>query len=512
MSIKKYSSGSWVTVPYRKYESATDTFTTLPQTIITDGTSIPSVNIFNGEFEQGTIYSDGTLANSNNHVRTFVDVQPNTNYAFSSTQYLYAVYAYNGNTFLERLVYHNNYTARGDVFTTPANTTKIGIVVGDMAGIVVTPSDVKKPFLYLNTGTAYEYQPYTGYVIKGNMTQSGTPTPSNPVYPTEVGEETANLSPNNTFTNTTTDTRSYLSLALQAYSDSGFLNQNLTNVTENKKAIVTLTAASGTTRLTVVHNGATQNIRIVPYFSAEAGKYTLVADVTGYNPTVAGGIVLSNIMILSGEYTLETIPPYEPTGYKIPILSNGTTYPAYLGQVQSTRQIAKYEITGLEGWISRSGSPANIFFCEKQSTNYVSNLAICSHYINQDEGSFADLQDKHFLLRVASSGDKTYLTIRDSTFPQSNEGASQLSQYLQQQYANGTPVTVWYVLATSTTGIVNEPIRKIGTYADSVTNPVTIPTSGTAQSFDVDTTLKPSEVSLTYHGWHEHSDTKYSNP
>ena len=146
------------------------------------------------------------------------------------------------------------------------------------------------------------------------------------------GDKTANLSPNNTFTNTATDTRSYLSLAFQAYSDSGFLNQNLTNVQENKRAIVTLTASSGTTRLTVVHNGATQNIRIVPYFSAEAGKYTLVADVTGYNPTVEGGIVLSNIMILSGEYTLETIPPYEPTGYKIPISCNSHTEMIYLDE------------------------------------------------------------------------------------------------------------------------------------------------------------------------------------
>ena len=31
----------------------------------------------------------------------------------------------------------------------------------------------------------------------------------------------------------------------------------------------------------------------------------------------------------------------------------------------------------------------------------------------------------------------------------------------------------------------------------------------TAEQFDVDTTLKPSEVDLTYHGWHEHSDTKF---
>ena len=36
-------------------------------------------------------------------------------------------------------------------------------------------------------------QPISSYTIKGNMSQSGTPTPSNPIYPTECGDKTANL-------------------------------------------------------------------------------------------------------------------------------------------------------------------------------------------------------------------------------------------------------------------------------------------------------------------------------
>ena len=45
MSIKKYSSGLWVTVPYRKYETATDTITSLPKTIIGDGQNISAYTI-----------------------------------------------------------------------------------------------------------------------------------------------------------------------------------------------------------------------------------------------------------------------------------------------------------------------------------------------------------------------------------------------------------------------------------------------------------------------------------
>ena len=122
-----------------------------------------------------------------------------------------------------------------------------------------------------------------------------------------------------------------------------------------------------------------------------------------------------------------------------------------------TRQIVRYEITGLEGWIFRSGSPDNVFFCERQGVNFVDNLAICSHYANQDSGSFNDLQDKHFIVKIASSVDKTYFGIRDSSYPPTNEGANQLRTYLRQQYSNGTPVTVWYAVATPQTSTITVP-------------------------------------------------------
>lgn len=40
--------------------------------------------------------------------------------------------------------------------------------------------------------------------------------------------------------------------------------------------------------------------------------------------------------------------------------------------------------------------------------------------------------------------------------------------YLAQQLTNGTPVTIWYPLATEEIGILNEPLRKIGDYADTI--------------------------------------------
>ena len=260
MSIKKYSSGSWVTVPYRKYETATDTITSLPKTIIGDG------------------------------------------------------------------------------------------------------------------------QPISAYTIKGNMQQSGTPTPSNPIYPQECGD-----------------------------------------------------------------------------------------------------------LVTSGEHAGE---------YKIPILSNGVSYPVYLAEpirkkdsyvdtLSSTgianRIIKQVVFTGQESWGKVSGTHGFYTDLVDLSVSVGADCIICSHYIastSGDDGTLRMANNKHEVL------------IYDDY-----ASAADFQTFLQQQYANGTPVTVWYVLATPTT--------------ESFTAP-TIPTSGTAQSFDVSTTLKPSEVSLTYHGWHEHSDTKFT--
>ena len=188
----------------------------------------------------------------------------------------------------------------------------------------------------------------------------------------------------------------------------------------------------------------------------------------------------------------------EHTGqYKIPISSGGVTTPVYLGEVQSERQIKKLVLTGTEYCKFEIGTMYTIPV-DMPQTSY-SNY-ICSHY--QPAYSYDSCKNTNNTFAISK---RPVLFISDNRF----STATELKTWLAQQYSAGTPVTVWYVLATPQTTTLNEPIRKIGNYADSVS--VTgIPTTGTAESFDIDTTLKPSEVDLTYHGWHEHSDTKFT--
>jgi hypothetical protein len=86
-----------------------------------------------------------------------------------------------------------------------------------------------------------------------------------------------------------------------------------------------------------------------------------------------------------------------------------------------------------------------------------------------------------------------------------NKSVADFKSYLQQQYAAGTPVTIWYVLEEPETGIVNEPLMRIGDYADTVSN-VSIPVITGGDTISVDTTVQPSEVTVNYKGWHPVAD------
>ena len=75
-------------------------------------------------------------------------------------------------------------------------------------------------------------------------------------------------------------------------------------------------------------------------------------------------------------------------------------------------------------------------------------------------------------------------------------------QFLRDEYAAGTPVTVWYVLNEAQTTIVNEPLMKIGDYSDTVASSnqgaPQIPKWNGQNTLSIDTTVQPSAVSLTY--------------
>ena len=434
----------------RKLTTATDTITTLPVDIYTDGQTI-GVNLLNTTdtqqtFPAGTyyIYSDS----------------PDANIAYYDNVGEYpTIYGVAGT---------------GNVFTA---TTSL-VVQASLSSLpkgMVAKSSTEVPF-----------QPYSNCTIIGNMVQTGTPTPQNPITPQETGDKTGNL------LNTNGAQSGYISA-----------NGSITQGHDNLMYTDYLPIPDGAEYITQSSTYTMQSPALCFYdatktyisgeaFSGATTKTFIVPTNAKYIRTsYRSGSSFGNTMLNSGSTPLS----YEPYGYKLTISSANTTTPVYLGQVETVRQIKKVVLDGTESWEDVSIPSQDTYRYRINISDTAKDgsivTAICSHYIYYYGSAGVGFN-------IGSGGGQLY--IRDANCATDTD----FKTYLTQQYAAGTPVTVWYVLAESTTGIVNEPLRKIGNYADTVSG-ITIPTITGKDTFDVQTTLKPSEVSLTYTGWHDAS-------
>ena len=363
-------------------------------------------------------------------------------------------------------------------------------------------------------------QNISAYTIKGNMTQASQPSPSNPVYPTECGDKTANLFDYKTAYATYLQSDGTVVGTVQQLSGiqnslANFVGQTITisiycqNVSASRIQIIARENGTAVYSNNIIKNQSGYMIvTLTPQLSTD--YWAITYGSAGSNET------LSQFMLVEGSTAPSSYIPY---GYKIPILSNGVSYPIYLSEPlrkigdtvdilassgTASHTIAKYIITGDEevtynakkeasyddSVITVLVTPTN-FYGTTEYTNIICNTLETRSSVQSvlnDTGicmrsTGRSMVIGYYYATVGIDGTETQVEMREK-----------ITEYLKQQYAAGTPVTVWYVLATATT--------------ESFTAP-TLPTTGTAETFDVDTTLKPSEVSLTWHGWHEHSDEKY---
>lgn len=253
------------------------------------------------------------------------------------------------------------------------------------------------------------------------------------------------------------------------------------------------------------------------WYDYSAGSPPSVQEYTGAVPVtfVTDGTPLIDLLISGNEEHSGTPTPDSPimpegtgdveTGgakagqYKIPISSANTTTPIYLGEVETTRRVKKLVLDGTEKWqlnnriASVGGKYFNLSIITQERTEF--GKMLCSHY------PVANPYDRLTACCVIANYSRG-IDIRVNN-PSTVESITDFKSYLQQQYASGTPVTIWYVLAEPETGIVNEPLMKIGDYADTLSMEqagVQIPTANGSTTLDVETTVKPSEVYIKYRG------------
>ena len=250
-------------------------------------------------------------------------------------------------------------------------------------------------------------------------------------------------------------------------------------------------------------------------FSSGSSIYKLLGrNTNGTYVTVLDGMVtlskdlgLIYIQVATGETADGTIYPmitlstetdtdYEPYGYKIQISNGQQTTNIYLGSTQTTRQIKKYVCTGNETIRAYDAEYSRIFVevSDLRSMGIRATPMVCSHFQGIYDGRHITLVPLNSVYSGSPVTDKGFY-IKETDY----QTDTSLKAFLTDQYANGTPVTIWYAVSTPETAVINEPLMKIGDYADSLSVDVEIPLSqNTKNNIDIDTTVKPSSASFTY--------------
>lgn len=334
----------------------------------------------------------------------------------------------------------------------------------------------------------------TSYTISGNTVQNGTPTPDNPVEVNGVGVRTENLF----------DAFDIVG-QVPSISNGQLINYNgsTTSLIPIISGDVTVTKPPTALLYLLLYAADMSYIGYVQN-STDANFYG--SSITGYENAkycrlrIDRTTRIDEIQIMLN--TGSTAKPFEPFGYKIPISSGQQTTNIYLGSTQTVRAIKKVVFDGSENWQGADNTASKYLDIWNYDYYKVKSGVTCmsTHYSGANNIVSGDsIPNNSACFYKANSPRLFYLKGSEPIT------LADFKAYLAQQYANGTPVTVWYVLATEETATVNEPLMKIGDYADTVSNATSIPTTEGTNSITVDTTVQPSEFTATWTGWHNAS-------
>lgn len=225
------------------------------------------------------------------------------------------------------------------------------------------------------------------------------------------------------------------------------------------------------------YNGDTWVEQIAQIYIGQV-PFTFITPENTDNIRVSIRNTVQNLILTPGS----TPKPYSPY--------LNATIPVYLGEVPTVRRVKKLVLDGTEEWALVGVDYIHgLYIDDAPIENYEAQM--CSHFIHAS--SWSELQNTNNSFGISSLN---RIVIHDESI-RTVEG---FKSYLASQYASGHPVTIWYALATEQTGIVNEPLAKIGDYADELISEdagVTIPTAKGSNTLSVDTTVQPSEVSIT---------------
>lgn len=212
--------------------------------------------------------------------------------------------------------------------------------------------------------------------VSGNTVQDGTPSPDNPVEVRGVGERTANLFNLDAINNDIDITKSGDKLLLKGYAcDTKLMPEQFLKITGLNPGDVVTTShrvniisgvgnyATGRIAFVVKSDGNKQWVLVDKSEVAKVSKIPEDFNNTNYTNMYIYGAAqgtrlaeMYDIQIIKGSYTVDTLPPYEPYGYRVPIkfsgknLLNITGYEWELGSINGVPIYLDEPLYGYDGY------------------------------------------------------------------------------------------------------------------------------------------------------------------
>ena len=125
-----------------------------------------------------------------------------------------------------------------------------------------------------------------------------------------------------------------------------------------------------------------------------------------------------------------------------------------------SRNIKKLVLTGQEDWSRNTTAVSGISLFVLPITDALADVApVCTHYVGSDVHIWRELKTNEITVSIISAGTQRMVVNMGTVFTETDD----FKTYLAQQYSDGTPVTVWYVLSVAETETITVPTGLSGT-------------------------------------------------
>lgn len=336
------------------------------------------------------------------------------------------------------------------------------------------------------------------WTVYGNLTQTVVPSPDSPIVPQECGDSTANLFDGQIFTT---------SYPIYATFSDGIVNvTKLVSAMYNPGITVDIEGTTTAFLEPIARDNCSNEGRVRFILDDDTEQEMTVTDENGAIVAASyktfakkiksirlnwTGVSTSGfafrLTIVSGATEPASYIPY---GYQLPITSNGTTQNAYL--TEPIRKIDDYaDVSESSGTVTRYVK--KMVLTGSEEWNIFMNANRVSFYFNVPDGTTREVVSTHFAKcpenktfpepsTILYNGDTNKNMIFRMADDTTITDVDAFKAWVAQQYNNGTPVTIWYVLETEQTETFSAP---------------TISTVKGENVLTVDTTLAPTQISIT---------------